>query len=254
MNRISFALLALLMCGLGCSKREARRDVSVDSTAVRNPATTWTYREPVSRSDSLINAAAPKLTPWAEMWRKADPEFAPESLRFVDVAPAFRKDPLQPLKAFYPPDEEHEPVFRVLSARSPDNRYNLIFDWYQAIEESNGEIDIGGDADSGPLLLDFRDGTARLFDICGTPCTSDWGAWLSPTKFVLAGADTEGRVRGTLAVYSLEDTTVTSYETRNVSPQAHASYRSAWESWVDSRFRALDKGKPLAEPRGTTLP
>jgi hypothetical protein len=178
------------------------------------------------------------------MWRKADPEFAPESLRLAGVAPAFRGD-VQPLKAFYPPPEEEQPVFNVLSARSSDNRYKLIFDWYQHIEEvGEDEIDIGGDADSGPLLLDFLSGTAKIFEVCGTPCKYDWGVWLSPKRFALVRADTEPRFRATIAVYSLGDSTVNSYETQPVSSTAYASYRAAWESWVASRFRALKKKAP----------
>jgi len=76
----------------------------------------------------------------------------------------------------------------------------------------------------------------------------DWGVWLSPTRFALAGteeADASGRwVQGRINIYSISDSTVSEYTTRPVSTGEYAKYRSAWEEWVGSRVRALKKAKP----------
>ncbi|HMC81684.1 MAG TPA: hypothetical protein VKL61_00460 [Candidatus Polarisedimenticolia bacterium] len=143
----------------------------------------------------------------------------------------------------YPPSSEKEPTFSILSARSPDGRYNLIFDWYIVIEESGGEVDISGEPDSAPLLLDLRHKTSNEFEFVGPSGRFDWGVWLSPTAFALAGSnsvDNLGRWRqGTIGVYSITDSTVTTYVTPAVSGGRSSNYRTAWESWVSSKFRAL---------------
>lgn len=215
-----------------------------DSTVVREhePST------PVGTSDSLINAAARHLTPWVEMWREAEPGFRPDSLIRVGTAPAFRGGYVQPLKNVYPPPAEQESAFRVLSARSPDGRYNLIFDWYQNIEESGDELDISGEPDSAPLLLDQRLGISNQFETCGTGCSFDWGVWLSPSSFALAGwQDEEGMGRhnqGRLKIYSLADSTSTTYVTQLTTAKGRDAYRAAWEKWVASRYHALKTRPP----------
>jgi hypothetical protein len=169
--------------------------------------------------------------------------FAPDSLIRVGVGPAFRSGTVQPLKSVYPPPEESAAAFRVLSARSPDGRYNLIFDGYQCVEEDGEEIDIGGDADSAPLLLDLKRGISNQFDFCGPgSCTFQWGVWVSPTRFALAGTLLDERsmgTRGRVQVYSITDSTVTTYVTRPVHSSKSAIYQAAWESWVRSSYRAM---------------
>lgn len=248
----------LVLAAAGCAKKESRQETNAtDSIAARESrssaelpgaAPSESASIPVGRSDSLINAIAPKIAPWVAMWLHAEPEFEADSLIRVGTASAFRGATEQPLKSFYPPPEESEPVFLILSAHSPDSRYNLIFDWYQHIEETGEEIDIGGDADSGPLLLDLRRGTASLFGMCGTPCGYHWGIWISPSSFALAGwqeADASSRShRGRLEIYSLADSTVTTYVTRVVPSKQFALYRATWEKWVATKFRALKTPTP----------
>jgi hypothetical protein len=170
------------------------------------------------------------------------PGFRPESLYFAGTGPALRRGYVQPLGNMDPPGEEASATFEVLSAESPDGRYKLVFDWYQRVSEEEGEIEIGGDADSAPLLLDRREQTSNAFAFCGTPCGFHWGAWISPTKFVLAGwqeLEAAGsRLRGTLDFYSIPDSTVASYVTRPVSSGVFSRYREAWEGWVAERYRS----------------
>ena len=136
------------------------------------------------------------------------------------------------------PDEGVE----VLSANSPDQRYKLVFDGYQSVSEEDGELSIGGDVDSAPLLIDLRDSVSNRFESCGTPCGYDWGVWLSSDRFALGGwseLDAAGsRFQGTLGIYSIPDSTVAMYETKPVSSEAYAAYRSAWEKWMGGRYWA----------------
>lgn len=188
---------------------------------------------------------APVLSEWIGLWQAAIPGFRPESLYFGGRTGALRGGYVQPVKNVFPPSKDQVATFEVLSADSPDRRYKLVFDWYQHVGESEGEIDIGGEPDSAPLLLDLRDGVSNQFASCGTPCGFHWGAWVSPSRFVLGRwheLDPEGsRFRGSLDVYSIPDSTVVSYYTRPVTAGEFSRYKEAWERWVGSRYRALKR-------------
>lgn len=230
----------LFFLGAGCSREPRRIEKTGESSRLPD---VLSYEEiPVGAGDSLVDAIAPKLEPWVVLWRHATP-FAPESLILVGVGPAFRNGTVLPLKSVYPPPKESAAAFRILSARSPDGRYDLIFDGYQCVLEDGEEIEIGGDADSAPLLLDLKRGTADQFDFCGpSSCAFQWGVWVSPTRFALAGTLLDERnmgTRGRVQVYSIADSTVTTYVTRPVHSSKSAIYQAAWESWVRSGYRAM---------------
>jgi hypothetical protein len=232
-------LLALAIPLAGCARRETPKPIGAGR---RLPDILSYEGVTVGTSDPLINAIAPKLNPWVVLWRHAMP-FAPDSLIRVGVGPAFRTGTVQPLKDVYPPPKESAAAFRILSARSADGRYDLIFDRYQCVEESGDEIDIGGDADSAPLLLDLKRGISNQFDFCGpSSCAFQWGVWVSPTRFVLAGTLLDERnmgTRGRIQVYSTADSTVTTYVTRPVHSSKSAIYQAAWEAWVRSSYRSM---------------
>jgi hypothetical protein len=151
--------------------------------------------------------------------------------------------PSQPLSDVYPSKERGDATFEVLSADSPDGRYKLVFDGYQYIGEEDGEISIGGEPDSAPLLLDLRQGTSTRLAECGTVCGFHWGSWISPTRFILAGwheiDPKRTRHQGTLRIYSIRDSAVTFYLTREVSSEEFSKYQAAWEAWVAERYHAL---------------
>jgi len=258
------AVTVLFLATAGCVRREkpreVQRDVSPPSAA---PDTTPTYANPVEvphpcppqprgpqvgKTDSLMNVAAPRLSRWARMWQTSLPGFQPDSLYREAVHSALRGGYVQPLKNMYPPDPDHRSVFSVLSAMSPDGRYKLVFDWYQYVGERDGEVVTGGEPDSAPLLLDLRFGTSNQFETCGTPCAFDWGTWLTSTTFALGGwesVDDYGQWRqGRLSIFSIPDSTETSYVTRIISAEKFGKYRAAWEAWVAARYRALKEARP----------
>jgi hypothetical protein len=193
----------------------------------------------------MINAAAPALTPWVAMWQKAMPQFKVDSLYRTGTSPAFRGGFVQALSNVYPPPSEEAMAFRILSAPSPGGRYNLIFDSYLVIQGNGDEVDISGEPDSAPLLLDLRGGTSNMFDFYGTDGRFQWGAWLSPTRFALAGSrlDPVAGARGWMKLYSLDDSTATMYVTRRISSAEGTKYRASWEEWVTAKYRALKRGK-----------
>ena len=245
------------------SHREEQGRIAADgNSAYVNPAEVPHAPPPqpsgpqVGKSDSLLNAAAARLRPWVKMWRTALPGFSVDSLYRAETAPALRGY-IQPLKAYYPPDEEEAGTFSVLSAESPDGRYKLIVDRDQYVEEVGTEIRIGGEPDSAPLLLDMRSGTANGFESCGTGCGFHWGTWLSRTSFVLGGwqdADDYGQWKqGQLSIYSVADSTKTIYMTRIISAKKFDTYWAAWEASVAARYRALHiSGAHPSRPSSTS--
>jgi hypothetical protein len=148
---------------------------------------------------------------------------------------------VQPTKNLDPAPPEEEAVFDVLSASSPTGRYKLVFDWYQEINQGDGVIDIGGEPDSAPLLMDLRLGLSNQFESCGTPCGYHWGCWIDSTRFALAGweeLDARGdTLRGFLGIYSIGDSTEVRYVTRSVRKDTYEKYDAAWHEWVGGRYR-----------------
>lgn len=236
------AALALAAVAAACGGRtEGERPPapggSADSAA-RLPAGSE-LGAPVGDRDSLVNAIAPRLALWVAMWRKALPGFAADSLVRLGESPALRGGNVQPLDMLRTMIAG-EPVFEILSDRSPDHRHRLVFDWYQRIVESEDAIELGGEPDSSPLLIDLQEKRSHQFEFCGPSCGYHWGRWIDATRFVLAGwSEDDGGIerRGFLSVYSLADSTRVQYVTRPVSPAAFARYQDAWESWVRSRYR-----------------
>jgi len=202
----------------------------------------------IGKTDPIMNAAAPRLRRWERTWQAVLPEFKLDSLYRVGTASALHGY-VGPLSAYYPPDDEHAATYDVLGAASPDGRYKLVFDWDQYVSEGeDGKISIGGEPDSAPLLLDMKSGTANIFESCGTPCGFLWGTWLSPTRFALAGwqdADDYGQwVQGRLAIYSIPDSSQTTYATRIISGEEFMRYRARWEASVAARYRVLKARSP----------
>jgi hypothetical protein len=223
----SLAIALLVLCSSGCSSK-------------REPA-------PVGTSDPQINEAAPHLEEWLQLWRAALPGFQPESLYAAEVSP-LKRGPVQTLREFIPAEAGDAAAFEVLSVDSPDRRWKLVFDRYRSIEDEDGEVTVSGEPDSSPLLVDLRDSTVNQFAFCGTHCGFDWGVWIGPNRFVLAGwvelEAPETGYRGTIGVYSITDSTSFNYHTRTVSASTYSRYRSAWEVWVSSKYQAMRHRSP----------
>lgn len=236
-RRLALAVLlvaaAVGLCG-GCSRRSAEKGPSA------------------AASDTLSNGMpadlAPRLAPWAAMWQAAIPGFAVDSLTPTGRARAFGQGHVQPARNVDPADSEEAATFAVLGAFSPDGRYRLVFDCYQVISEHGGEIVIGGEPDSAPLLLDLRRGLSNRFEFCGTPCGYHWGCWIDSTRFVLAGwteRDARGdTLHGFLGVYSLADSSEVRYATRPVPRETFEKYRLAWHHWVRDCYLAWKAARP----------
>jgi len=248
-------LLVLVM--FGCAPRKAGpeahgRDSSTASAPAVNPAEVAHPCPPqpsgpqIGKSDPVVNAAAPKLSEWAKMWAAALPGFAIDSTWRTGSArwvPQFsgRFGPLEP-------ESSGDLAFTLLGLRSPDGRYTLDVDWYQSVQVAGDSLEVGGDPDAKSLLVDNESRAEAVLQQTGTGGGYHWGAWLSPTSFVVGGwsdADDYGQWKqGYLWVYSLADSTVRRYETRIVSLDAYSRYERAWHAWLMKRYRALKRSTP----------
>lgn len=202
------------------------------------------YAAPVAPVDTLANglmrSMVPELSPWLAMWRAAIPGITAASLRSQGRVAALRGGTFTTSAQFDSFTADEPATFAVLIAQSPGGRYKLIFDRYQSIREEDGEIEIGGEPDSAPVLIDEQLERAHTFEFCGTPCGYDWGCWLDSTRFALGGwaqvGDRSDSLTGVLGIYSLADSTETRHVTLAVSSDQYANYMEAWRGWVRARY------------------
>lgn len=206
----------------------------------------------VGNSDPVLNAAAPMLRDWVTMWQAALPGFQVDSTWKVGIERWSMKHRLieRDLERL---ESETDLAFKLLSTRSPDGRYILDIDSYQMALVKNDTLEMGGEPDSQPLLLDLADSTEVVLQFCGPGCGFHWGAWLSPSRFALGGwqlADDYGHwYQGSLAIYSIRDLSVRRYETRVVSAGDYARYNAAWKRWLLGRHQRLPGGPQARGPR-----
>jgi len=211
-------------------------------------------RTPLATADTLGNgiprAIVPALSPWIAMWQSAIRGFDVDSLKSGGRRPALGDGYVQPAGNLNPQAPEESATFEVLSAVSPGGRYKLVFDWYQEIDEDAGGINIGGEPDSAPLLIDLRLERSNQFETSGTMGGYHWGCWIDSTRFALAGWAEEGAsgdtLYGILGIYSLADSTETRYFTRAVSKDSYDDYYAAWRAWVIGRYRIWKNARPKA--------
>ena len=183
------------------------------------------------------------LSEWTAMWKVVLPGFEPDSLWME------RKMKWSPSQVSNLEDNpEHEETdsdlaFRILGVTSPDGARVLDIDSYQVIEPEGDSLEVGGEPDSRPVLIDRRARTETIVEFCGTSCGYHWAKWLSPAGFALGGwqnADDYGHWdQGTLSIYSLRDSTVAVYVTRIIPASDFERYLSAWRGWLMKRYRAL---------------
>ena len=237
MRRLLFLFLLVVL--FGCNRTETPAKTAT-------PPLSQPPGPQIGRTDSLMNATAPRLLTWVTMWRAALPEFETDSLWVVGRA---RWTPRIEEEGFSVTGEGSDDVApELLVLPSPSGSHVLYIDRYQVIVPHGDTIEVGGEPDSRSDLVDQRTDTVALLRSCGTPCGSHWGTWLSPTAFALAGwqdADDYSQWKqGTLSIYSITDSTVATYATRVVSTEQYVHYVQAWETWLLSRYQALSGRLP----------
>ena len=191
-----------------------------------------------------MNASAPALGEWVAMWRATLPGFQAESLwstgrkRWRPLQTR-RWEGVEPLR-----EMAQDRTFDLLGVPSPDSFHTLHVDTYQYIAYMGNKLEVGGEPDSKPSLIDHRTGLEGVLRQCGTTCGFHWGTWISPTRFALGGwsdaADHSQWKHGTLWIYSLTDSTVAGYATRIVSSGDYERYLGAWKDWLLLRYRAWE--------------
>ena len=243
--------LAFAIASAGCSKKD---DLLVDRTenggsAADSAAHAHAPSQPagpqVGRTDPVLNAAAPLLRDWVTMWQAALPGFQLDSTWKAGIE-RWKPSHRQIVRDLERLEVETELAFKLLSMRSPDGRYILDVDSYQVAFLTGDTLEMGGEPDSQPLLMDLSDSTEAVLQFCGPGCGYHWGAWLSPSRFALGGwqvVDDYGHwYQGSLAIYSIRDLDVRRYETRIVPAGDYARYHAAWKRWLLGRYHRLPGG------------
>lgn len=253
------ALGALVFVALylpGCGRKPApratagRADSAHATQAYENPAAVPHPCPPqpvgpqVGKSDPLLNSARPLIQEWTAMWAQAQPGFVVDSMWATGSerwAPLLSR-PYSRTDASGETSPGDDLAYALLGIHSPDGRYILDVDEYQAIEPMGDSIEVGGEPDSQCSLIDAKGQKDHVLMQTGTGGGYQWGAWLSRDAFALGGwcdADDYGQWKqGQLWLYSLRDSTVSAYATRIVSADAYARYEAAWHSWLLRRYRA----------------
>jgi hypothetical protein len=191
-----------------------------------------------------LNGARAKLVEWAAMWSEAQTGFIPDSLWQGGSQKWSGLDarPYAPTEAGGERDSGDDLAFALLGIHSPDGRYILDVDAYQAIEPQGDSIEVGGEPDSQCSLIDSERRLEHILLQSGTVGGFQWGAWLDRDAFAVAGwsdADDYGQWKqGQLWLYSLRDSTVSTYSTRIVSADAYTRYEAAWHGWLLKRYKA----------------
>ncbi len=208
----------------------------------------------VGRSDPALNAAAPRLAEWSALWAHALPGFATDSLWGVGRE-RWKPDRVIAYERSTPGvdsdrEEQDDLAADLLDVRSPDRRLTLCVDSYQVVIPAGDSIEVGGDPDARCSLIDQRHSTETVLMQTGSMAGYHWGAWLSPASFVLGGwteADDYGQwMQGQLWIYSLSDSTVSSYVTRIVPAGDYEKYRAAWHGLLLRRYREWKRTHPPA--------
>lgn len=245
---------------VGCSRRVDRtartsgpparpaRDSTVASAmdelpeALRGPA--------IGTRDSLMRLLAPRLGEWIGFWRAADPALRLDSLRAGPWSAFAVKWDAQPYgiagittpAESLPPDQREDEGLRALTVIAPGARYALLIDRYQSVGESENGIEIGGEPDSAPMLIDRRTGRTDTFEFSGTMSGYQWAAWLDSSRFVIGGwgeARADGSsTYGFLEFFDIARGLQRSYFVPAVGEAAYERYRHEWEAWVAKRYRA----------------
>jgi hypothetical protein len=201
---------------------------------------------PVGRRDPLIEELRPGLREWAVMWRAAMPAFEVDSL-WADGHKHWSASwnsvpPLTPERGGAMPWEDLITA-DIFTVSSPDSAFDLEIDTYQGITEDQGKISVGGEPDSRSALYDRRRNRETVLFFSGTPAGAHWGRWFGRRRFALAGwsdaPDSGHWKQGWLSIYSGADSSIASYVTRIVLDTTFERYRTAWEHWVEARYRAL---------------
>ncbi len=195
----------------------------------------------IGRSDRLMNGWSTQLEEWTAMWRKALPGFQ------VDSTWGVRPQRWTPARRSVEGDFERRQAtdltLQLLGIESPDGRYVLDVDAYQEVVVVGDSVEVGGEPDSQPVLIDRGANVEYPLQFCGTSCGFHWGRWLSTTQFALGGwqqADDYGQwMQGSLAIYSTRDSIVRTYETRIVPARAFARYQAAWKRWLLRRYHVV---------------
>jgi len=150
------ALAALALLAVSCAPRTPRFDRARLTAELREP-----------------------LADWTTYWRRYDPAFALDSLRWsvIDSIHVAGTEPLS--------DSVRTRAALRWYAWSPDRTRAVDPDTYREWEPETGTF--GYEPDARAVLYDFAQYHAQVLESCGTPCRYDDARWLDRDRFVLMG-------------------------------------------------------------------
>ena len=225
------AILTTILCLLAAGCARGHRE---------KPGTNAPVPSPDTLSNGIPVALARKSAEWVEMWRKAAPGFTPDSLIRGSLSPASLGRSVQPLDHSLVADTDSSVLGEVMGAPSPSGRFVFVADAYRALPDPGVDNPAGGEADEAAVLIDYQQRTCDMIEVCGTPCTYDWGGWMDSTHFALAGSqgDDDSTCYGFLWLYSMSDNTVMSWSTRQVPLRLRGPYYAASQARILARCQA----------------
>jgi hypothetical protein len=176
---------------------------------------------------------APHLEDWLALWRHAMPAVSADSLRLVARGPFTLKD----IHHFNPEGREERAQLRVFGVTSPDSTRVVNPDAYLVVTRTDNGVDVAGEPDSKPVLIDLKTKSVATLEFCGTGCGYDGAFWLDPLRFALTGSlvvNDSTMIRcGRVLLYDLGAGTLSEYR---LPPLADAA---AW----GSVFTAVDSAR-----------
>ena len=194
-------------------------------------------------SDTLANGLPrpllPKLGSWVQVWRSAIPAFTPDSLTRSGPAP-YKFEYAGPTTAHIP---EVIRTRALIDVMSPDSTRSLDFDAYLVfVRGPEGELQIGREPESRPVLADIEADTLWQVEFCGTSCFYDGAYWIDAQTFALTGATRSGEQGtepwcGFLDVYDMRSRQRTRWLARTVDAQGFERYTAASESTFAARLK-----------------
>ncbi len=182
------------------------------------------------------------------MWRAAIPGFRLDSLWrtgreswrpiLVNGAPGAAPD-----EDLASPPWEDAATAAAFTVTSPNGRFDLEIDTYQAIVEYGDELEIGGEPDTRAAIFDRQTRTESVLS-CGERWPAATGAAGSTTIFALGGWERFGlramEARLAPPVFPARFV-LTTYVAPTVADTVYVRYEARWHTWIERRYWAAKR-------------
>jgi hypothetical protein len=182
----------------GCGRRDAQqagvdttrtggaRDSAVAADGGYAPDMILQARAGARSDPALVAQVRGALGGWAAIWRRHDPAFRLDSLRWRGPDSCRIEFTVPLSEAWFDTPEQRRHGW----ALSPDGTRALVTNAYRDWDPDRRTW--GYEPDALTVLVDVLNGRWSRVMACGTPCRYDAGAWLDDARFVIAGSLRDG--------------------------------------------------------------